>query len=375
MALFGDIDPTLYQQQIADKVALLAPQFARFTNLVPSVCYSQPKHYRMRAEFGIFHDQEQCHYFMVNKNGKEKTKVLLDHFDPGSLLINKYMPLVTDYVSKVAVLKEKLFSVDFLTTLSNHCLITLTYHKKLDDTWQQAGQQFFNYLQQLTNTDELTGLIGRANKQKLIFGSDKIQEAITINGKTFYSLHQDNSFTQPNGGINQQMLSWVKNHIADAEHDLLELYCGNGNFSLVLAEQFRKVLATEIAKASIEAADYGITANHITNMQIARMSAEEFTQAMNKEREFKRLKLAKIQLDDYDFSTILVDPPRAGLDDATVKLVQNYNTIVYISCNPYTLLQNLETITQTHAIQDLCFFDQFPYTEHVETAVLLSKKK
>lgn len=75
--------------------------------------------------------------------------------------------------------------------------------------------------------------------------------------------------------------------------DLLELYCGNGNFSLALAQNFERVLATELAKPSVEAAQFNIAANQIGNVQIIRMSAEEFTQAMEGKREFNRLKDAE----------------------------------------------------------------------------------
>ena len=78
---------------------------------------------------------------------------------------------------------------------------------------------------------------------------------------------------------------------------------------------------------------------------------------MDKHRVFTRLK--DIDLDSYRFSTIFVDPPRAGLDQQTLKLVKRFDNIIYISCNPQTLLNNLEEITQTHAISDLALFDQF----------------
>ncbi|MFT5707529.1 MAG: tRNA (uracil-5-)-methyltransferase, partial [Oceanospirillaceae bacterium] len=104
----------------------------------------------------------------------------------------------------------------------------------------------------------------------------------------------------------------------------------------------------------------------------ARMSSEEFVEAMDKKREFRRLK--EIDLETYTFSTVFVDPPRAGLDDATVKMVQRFENIIYISCNPATLIHNLQVLTQTHTIKSLAAFDQFPYTDHLETGVILSKK-
>jgi len=157
-----------------------------------------------------------------------------------------------------------------------------------------------------------------------------------------------------------------------ARGDLLELYCGNGNFSLALARNFNRVLATEIAKPSVAAAQYNIAANQIENVEIIRMAAEEFTQAMNGEREFNRLK--GIDLNSYQCETVFVDPPRSGLDNATLSMVQAYPRILYISCNPTTLCENLDTLSQTHQIERLALFDQFPYTHHMECGVLLTRR-
>jgi tRNA (uracil-5-)-methyltransferase len=102
------------------------------------------------------------------------------------------------------------------------------------------------------------------------------------------------------------------------------------------------------------------------------MSAEEFTQAMQGVRKFNRLK--DIDLSSYNCETIFVDPPRSGLDDETVKLVQSYRRILYISCNPQTLCANLEQLQNTHKISRLALFDQFPYTHHMECGILLEKR-
>ena len=96
------------------------------------------------------------------------------------------------------------------------------------------------------------------------------------------------------------MLEWAIDCTRDSQGDLLELYCGNGNFSLALAQNFRRVLATELAKPSVESAQYNIAANKIDNVQILRLSAEEFTQAIEETkvsppqrcwRGFKKLRL------------------------------------------------------------------------------------
>ena len=84
--------------------------------------------------------------------------------------------------------------------------------------------------------------------------------------------------------------------------------------------------------------------------------------------------LEGIDLDSYDCNTIFVDPPRAGIDDETLKLVQSYERILYISCNPQTLKDNLQTLSATHKITRFALFDQFPYTDHMESGVLLERK-
>lgn len=118
------------------------------------------------------------------------------------------------------------------------------------------------------------------------------------------------SFTQPNAAVCQKMLEWACGAAEGLDGDLLELYCGNGNFTLPLSEKFERVLATEISKTSVSAAQWNIEANRIGNIKIARLSAEEFTEAYTGKREFKRLKDGGIALTDYAFSTIFVDPPR-----------------------------------------------------------------
>jgi len=90
-------------------------------------------------------------------------------------------------------------------------------------------------------------------------------------------------------------------------------------------------------------------------------------------RPFRRL--AHINLADYQFTTVLVDPPRAGLDADTIKLIQRFDNIVYISCNPDTLAANLQLLCETHTIIRTALFDQFPYTHHMESGILLKRKQ
>ena len=171
------------------------------------------------------------------------------------------------------------------------------------------------------------------------------------------------------------MISWACSRAAefgDEAGDLLELYCGNGNFTLPLASYFQKVLATEISKVSIKALEQNCELNEISNIAVARMSAEEASSALKGVREYRRL--AHVNLDEYDLKTIFVDPPRAGLDDFTRSLAGEYQNIIYISCNPKTLARDLQQLSATHTVSHFAFFDQFPYTDHMECGAILKRQ-
>lgn len=94
-------------------------------------------------------------------------------------------------------------------------------------------------------------LIGRATKTKIELDQDYIDERLPVGGREMIYRQVENSFTQPNAAMNIQMLEWALDVTKGATGDLLELYCGNGNFSLALARNFDRVLATEIAKPSV----------------------------------------------------------------------------------------------------------------------------
>ena len=103
------------------------------------------------------------------------------------------------------------------------------------------------------------------------------------------------------------------------------------------------------------------------------MASEECGQARNNERRCRRLEGVNRQ--KCNGQTVLVDPPRSGLDDETLAMVQGYANIVYISCNPETLKDNLAVLSETHDVVRFALFDQFPFTHHVESGVFLQKRQ
>jgi tRNA (uracil-5-)-methyltransferase len=276
------------------------------------------------------------------------------------------MPALRTAIIDKPVLRERLFQIEFLTSTTEEALVTLIYHKALSDDWEASARALAKTLH--------CRIIGRSRKQKVVLNGSSISETLNINDSNYHYRYYEQGFTQPNAAINIKMIEWVSQHFGDTSRDLIELYCGLGNFTLPLSQKFRRVLATEVAKSSVHAAHENIELNNIENIAIARLNAAETAQALRGERAFKRLAALPHALGEYDFAAILVDPPRAGLDEDSLRLAQSINTIAYISCNPETLARDLEPLTQTHTIDAWAVFDQFPYTHHTECGVILSKR-
>ena len=167
------------------------------------------------------------------------------------------------------------------------------------------------------------------------------------------------------------MIAWAKSCV-ERGADLLELYCGHGNFTVPMAEKFKRVLATEISKSSIANALKNCELNGVDNIKFLRMSAEELMNAFGREREFNRLR--ELDIFSYDFSHVLVDPPRAGLDESVINFIKNYENIIYISCSPQSLKRDLTQLAATHEAVKFAVFDQFANTTHIECGVLLKGK-
>jgi tRNA (uracil-5-)-methyltransferase len=356
-------DPSSYSEQLAAKVERLRQLLAPFDAPEPAVFDSPREHYRLRAEFRLWRENEQRHYAMFAP-GDKHTPILIDDFPIASAQINDLMPRLKAAWQASQALSFKLFQVEFLTTLAGDAMITLCYHRPLDEAWEAEARRL--------SADLGVSIIGRSKGKRVVVGRDYAVESLEVAGRTFRYRQPEGAFTQPNGTVNAKMLGWAYEALGERDDDLLELYCGNGNFTLPLATRVRKVLATEISKTSVNAALHNLDDNGVGNVRLVRLSAEELTEALNEVRPFRRLE--GIDLKSYDFGSVFVDPPRAGMDPDTCELTRRFERILYISCNPETLAANIAQLQDTHRVECCALFDQFPYTHHMESGVLLVRR-
>jgi len=350
-----------YEAQLNDKLQLNTERFLNFYSGNISVFKSPDEHYRSRSEFKIWHIEDDIHYGM--NHVEKKGVVLIDECPQVNEHIATLMPKLLNMLSEKK-LGFKLFGADFLSSSSGEIVVSLLYHRRLDEAWQVVATEIADALG--------IYIIGRSRKQKLIIGQDHVTETLVVEGKEYTFNHIENSFTQPNPRVNEQMIAWAMKNFSNIEGDLLELYCGAGNFTIPFSQKFSKVLATEISKSSINAAKANMLLNSVTNIEFVRMSVEEFVAALDGVREFRRMK--DIDMSSYSIESIFVDPPRSGMDETSCRFASRHKHILYISCNPETLVRDLEILCETHEVVDMALFDQFPYTHHVEMGVKLVRK-
>lgn len=361
----SNVKPDQYQQLLDDKSARVSALLQPFAPPPATVYPSRTTGFRMRAEFRMWHDGDALNYVMFRRDAP-KTPVTITEFPIACERIQQLMPVLRDILAGDSVLRHKLFQVEFLATLAGDTLVTLVYHRKLEQDWETAATTLAQRLD--------ISLVGRSRKQKVVVGRTFVREVLPVEGVNYCYHQYEQAFTQPNAGLNIDMLEWSCARATSLAGDLLELYCGNGNFTLPFSRHFDNIIATELSKTSVRAARENLTDNNIDNVQIIRLSAEEVTQAMTGVRVFRRLGELPKPLAEYQLDTIFVDPPRAGLDEHTVNMAATFPAIIYISCNPQTLADNLKVLCQTHTIEDFAMFDQFPYTDHMECGVFLKAK-
>ena len=210
---------TLLNEKVAKTCALIAP----FAPPAPDIFPSTPLAYRMRAEFRMWHDGHDLNYVMFRKDDP-RTPVPITQFPIASGSIQALMPELLAQLKGSTLLRTKLFQVEFLSTLAGRTLVTLIYHRKLDDQWQVEAQT----LSQCLNIE----IIGRSRKQKRIVSRDYVQERLAIDGREYNYRQYEQAFTQPNANLNIKMVQWACECAKPLAGDLLELYCGNGNFTL-----------------------------------------------------------------------------------------------------------------------------------------------
>lgn len=143
---------------------------------------------------------------------------------------------------------------------------------------------------------------------------------------------------------------------------VFDLYCGTGTISQIMALKASEVLGVEIVEEAVEAARENAALNGLDNCEFFAGDVYKVLEGENFEKP----------------DVIVVDPPRAGIQPKALDKIISYGVdeILYISCGPKTLMQNLAYFEYYgYKVKYLKPFDNFPFTKHIESIALLRREK
>lgn len=170
-------------------------------------------------------------------------------------------------------------------------------------------------------------------------------------------------FIQINGDINKAMIKLALELIEPCKQDnVLDLFCGLGNFSLPIARQSKQVTGIEGDTGLINRAKHNARKNNIgnTDFYVANLADQDLQ--------------ANFMNNNYE--KVVIDPPRAGAIEIIERMsFRNTQRIVYVSCNPATLARDAEILVKEKGfrLQKAGVMDMFPHTSHIESIALFTR--
>ena len=175
-----------------------------------------------------------------------------------------------------------------------------------------------------------------------------------------YSFNVSNdSFFQVNTKTTIKLYDKILEYLDLSKEDkVLDLYCGVGSIGIYISSYCDRVYGIEINESAILNANKNKLLNKIDNI------------------EFKCLNANNIKNMHYNANKVIVDPPRNGLDKKTIEYLNdgNFAKIVYVSCNPITLVRDLKELSKIYNIDRITPVDMFPNTYHVECVCVLNRR-
>ncbi len=198
-------------------------------------------------------------------------------------------------------------------------------------------------------------ILGTSNR--VIFGLETIN--LNLNGLDFKV--KPNAFFQVNQEMTNNIFDYINQMIDCQGKNVLDAFCGTGTIGLALAKNAKSIVGIEIDHEAVESAKANALELGITN---AKYICDDIEQAIS-------------SLDIKQFDLAIVDPPRSGLAANMKQALVNMqlSELVYISCDPSTLMRDIGELSVIYEIESIKGFDMFPNTNHIETVAHLKLRE
>ena len=328
---------------------------------------SNPWHYRRKARIGVQFDKKShatIGFRQKSTNQLAAIKSCPVLVEPLNVIFPLLKKLLAQLTVQSAIGHIEVIQADIVETIlaeqrqkDNHVVLVIRQLKPMSKTdielwqsyvrkyrWQVIIDDGNKQLPLVRSKDENSAVLSYslADKSKIYFASS---DFIQINH-------------QVNNAMISQALAWLN---LSASDNVLDLFCGLGNFSLALAKQAKLVVGVEGVQVMVEKASHNALVNGLDNCQ--------FYQA-----DLNSSWLLDSWAKDQVFDKVLLDPARAGAEQAVSQIAKlHIPSVLYVSCDPATLARDSAIlITQGYKLEKISLMDMFAQTKHVETMVLFT---
>ncbi|MFY1027981.1 23S rRNA (uracil(1939)-C(5))-methyltransferase RlmD [Actinobacillus seminis] len=227
------------------------------------------------------------------------------------------------------------------------------------------------YMQNMAEIDRTLLLRFAQAHQLMLFVQDDYEIKHVYGEFPYYQLKDGTrlyfdirDFIQVNASLNQQMIDTALDWLAlSAQDEVLDLFCGMGNFTLPLSKRVKSAVGIEGVSEMVVRARQNAEQNHCHNVQFYQSDLE---------KPFIEQPWARQQ-----FNKILLDPARGGAAFALSVMMQvRAEKILYVSCNPATLVRDAAILLEAgYLLRKVAMVDMFPNTAHLESISLFEKTR
>lgn len=360
-----------YEKQLKEKQRYVEKNVAQFCKVRPIVGMEEPYHYRNKVHA----------VFDIAKGGKIISGVYkagthdVVNIDSCQIEDGLSDAIIRDIRGLLRSFRIKTYDEDTGYGLLRHVLVRRGFESRevmvvlvLGSPILPSKNNFVKALRLLH--PEITTIVINVNdkktsmvlgeKETTIYGKGYIEDTLCgctfrISPKSFYQVNPVQTEVLYNKAIEYAKLTG-KERVVDA-------YCGIGTIGLIASSKAKEVISVELNRDAVRDAITNAKRNSIKNVRFFNADAGEFMVGMAE--------------DGADVDVVFMDPPRAGSDEAFLSSVVKLSPkrIVYVSCNPETLARDLKYLTKHgYEAKECTPVDMFPFTKHIETCVLLSRK-
>ena len=237
--------------------------------------------------------------------------------------------------------------IKYLNVKNGEVTIRSNYNNELL-IWIKTKEKVKPYVEYLMKNHKIVGIV---INEETYYGDNSFIEI--INHQLFSVSY--NSFFQVNRNVCSKLFKLINEYVSSGDI-VLDLYCGVGTLGINVSSKASKVYSIEIVKNAIINATVNAKINKRNNILFMLGDVKK--------------ELPKIK---DKINTIIVDPPRAGLDKSVVKTILNIKAdkIIYTSCDPMTLARDIKLLSGKYSLEFVNLLDMFPFTQHIESVCLL----